>query len=63
MGSIRQWIVEAMTPVVMIISSPEADAMIADRNGLTVADLLRPSAFLRQLNGASPLPLPQAGVI
>ena len=54
MGSIRQWIVESMTPVVMIISSPEADAMLADRDGLTVADLLRPSAFLRQLNGNVP---------
>ena len=59
MGSIRQWIVETMTPVVMIISSPEADAMLADRDGLTVADLLRSSAVLRQLNGnAAPSPSP-----
>ena len=62
MGSIRQWITEQMTPVIMIISSPEADAILADRDGLTVADLLRPLAFLRQLNGASPPPFPAIGL-
>lgn len=43
----------AMAPVVMVLAAPEAEAAAA-KNGLSLAELLRPfgSAALRQLNGS-----------
>ena len=47
----RDWILERLTPAVMVISSPEAESMCQEKNGLTVVDLLRPYGFLHQLSG------------
>ena len=47
----RNWIMERFTPVVMVVSSPEADRMCEERNGLTVVDLLRPYGFFHHLSG------------
>ncbi|KAK9916791.1 hypothetical protein WJX75_007099 [Coccomyxa subellipsoidea] len=46
----RDWILERLTPAVMVISSPEAESMCQEKNGLTVVDLLRPYGFLHQLS-------------
>lgn len=55
---LRSWIADAMSPTVMVVASPAAEAAVADRNGLTIADVLRPSGFLRNLNGIPPLLFP-----
>lgn len=47
----REWILERLTPAVMVISSQEAEEMCQEKNGLTVVDLLRPYGFLHQLSG------------
>ncbi len=47
----REWILERLTPAVMVISSPEAEEMCQEKNGLTVVDMLRPYGFLHQLSG------------
>lgn len=38
-------------PVVMVVSSPEADRVCGGAHGLTVTDLLRPFGVLNELNG------------
>jgi hypothetical protein len=48
---LKEFILERFSPVVMVISSPEVDAMVEGANGLTVSDLLRPHGFLRHLSG------------
>lgn len=52
----KDFILERFSPVVMVISSPDVDAMVGEANGLTVPDLLRPHGFLRNLSGESTLP-------
>eukprot|EP00884_Botryococcus_braunii_P008616 jgi/Botrbrau1/17756/Bobra.0127s0015.1 len=47
---LKEFILERFSPVVMVISSPEVDAMVGGANGLTVPDLLRPHGFLRHLS-------------
>ncbi|BDA40386.1 probable trafficking protein particle complex subunit 8 [Coccomyxa sp. Obi] len=46
----REWILERLTPAVMVISSQEAEEMCQKKNGLTVVDMLRPYGFLHQLS-------------
>ncbi len=48
---LKEFIMERFSPVIMVISSPEVDAMVGGANGLTVPDLLRPHGFLRHLSG------------
>ncbi len=47
----REWILERLTPAVMVISSQEVEEMCQEKNGLTVVDMLRPYGFLHQLSG------------
>lgn len=47
----REWISDRLTPAVMVVSSPEAEDMCQEKNGLSVVDLLRPYGFLHQLSG------------
>ena len=47
----RNWIMEAFTPVVMVVSSAEAEASVAQHNGLTIVDMLRPYGFFHHLSG------------
>ena len=49
----RNWILETFTPVVMVIPSREAESLVADRNGLTIVDLLRPYGYFHHLSGMS----------
>jgi hypothetical protein len=48
---LREWILERVTPVVMVVSSPEAEKLCQEKNGLTVVDLLRPYGIFHQLSG------------
>lgn len=48
---LREWILERLTPVIMVVSSPEAEEMCQKLNGLTVVDLLRPYGIFSQLSG------------
>ena len=48
---LREWIGEQITPAVMVISSPEIEALCQESNGLSMVDLLRPFGFLQQLSG------------
>lgn len=47
----RNWILESFTPVVMVVASAEAEAMVAEQNGLTVVDMLRPYGYFHHLSG------------
>lgn len=47
----RNWILETFTPVVMVVASAEAEAMVAEQNGLTVVDMLRPYGYFHHLSG------------
>lgn len=47
----RNWILDTFTPVVMVMSSAEAESLVADRSGLTIADLFRPYAYFHHLSG------------
>ena len=51
MEDLRDWVLQRFTPAVMVVSSPAAEALCQDENGLTVVDLLRPYGFLHQLSG------------
>lgn len=42
----------ATCPCVMVIASPAVEAACTQRNGLTLAELLRPFGVIRQLNGS-----------
>jgi hypothetical protein len=48
----RSWALESYTPVVMVVASPAAEAAVQSKNGLTVADMLRPSGYFHHLSGA-----------
>lgn len=39
------------SPAVAVIASDEAEKLCIERNGLTVAELLRPFGALRRMNG------------
>jgi hypothetical protein len=47
----RSWVLETYTPVVMVVASPAVEAAVQQRNGLTIADLLRPSGYFHHLSG------------
>lgn len=47
----RNWILETFTPVVMVVASAEAEALIAEHNGLTIVDMLRPYGYFHHLSG------------
>ncbi|KAK9833051.1 hypothetical protein WJX74_005623 [Apatococcus lobatus] len=46
----RTQTLEAISPVVMVVASPEAEAICQSQNGLTVTDLLRPYGFFHHLS-------------
>ncbi|KAK9805365.1 hypothetical protein WJX73_007226 [Symbiochloris irregularis] len=47
---LRNWILERVSPAVMVVSSPAADAICREKNGLTVVDLLRPHGSFHHLS-------------
>ena len=47
----RNLILDTFTPVVMVIPSPEAEALVAQNNGLTIVDMLRPYGYFHHLSG------------
>lgn len=47
----RNWILETFTPVVMVVASAEAEALIVEHNGLTIVDMLRPYGYFHHLSG------------
>ena len=49
---LRSWIPERFTPVVMVITTPEAEEMVQLSNGLTIVEMLRPQGAFRNLSGA-----------
>ena len=50
----RNWILETFTPVVMVVASAEAEALVAEDNGLTIVDMLRPYGYFHHLSGTGP---------
>ena len=50
----RTQTLEAISPVVMVVASAEAEAICQSQNGLTVTDLLRPYGFFHHLSGQYP---------
>lgn len=48
---LKEWIQDSFTPAVMVISSPEVEALCQESNGLNIVDLLRPFGLLQQLSG------------
>ena len=50
---LRSWIPERFTPVVMVITTPEAEEMVQLSNGLTVVEMLRPQGAFHNLSGAA----------
>ena len=52
-GRLHAWLAEHFSPLVLVIASPDAEALCA-RSGLSVVDLLAPHCNVRP-NGASPL--------
>lgn len=53
----RGWVQQLYRPVVLVASSPEAEAMCQSKNGLTVVDLLRPFSRVQNLSGEGRHPL------
>jgi len=51
-GRLHGWLAEHFSPLVLVIASPEAEALCA-RSGLSVVDLLAPHCHVRP-NGAPP---------
>ena len=49
----RNWILETFTPVVMVVTSPEAEASVTEHNALTIVDMLRPYGYFHHLSGAA----------
>ena len=47
----RDRLLETYSPVVMVVSSPEAEALVQEKNGLTIVDLLRPFGYFHHLSG------------
>ena len=50
---LRSWIPERFTPVVMVITTPEAEEMVQLSNGLTVVEMLRPQGAFHNLSGTA----------
>ena len=50
----KEWIQETFTPAVMVISSPEVEALCQESNGFNIVDMLRPFGYLQQLSGDLP---------
>ena len=48
---VRAGLQRSHCPVVMVLAAPAVDAACTQRNGLTLAELLRPFGVIRQLNG------------
>lgn len=48
---LQNWVQDRFSPVVMISSTPEAEALCQEKNGLSVADLLRPHGYFHHLSG------------
>lgn len=46
----RGLVQEVLSPVVAVVSTPEADAIIESNDGLTVAELFRPFGQFHNLN-------------
>ena len=51
----KEWIQENFTPAVMVISSPEIEALCQESNGFNIVDMLRPFGYLQQLSGEVPI--------
>ena len=59
----KEWIQANFTPAVMVISSPESEALCQEANGLSIVDLLRPFGFLQQLSGEPAPTLLRYGIL
>ena len=60
----KEWIQENFTPAVMVISSPEVEALCQECNGFNIVDMLRPFGYLQQLSGELPnLRCPRASLV
>ncbi len=51
MDDFKRWVLERNSPVVLVASTPAAEAVVATRNGLGVVDLLRAFAQIGRLDG------------
>lgn len=51
MEDVKVWLQEHYLPVVLVAATPAAEAIASARNGLSIAELLRPYSHLSQLNG------------
>ncbi|KAK9825400.1 hypothetical protein WJX81_000447 [Elliptochloris bilobata] len=47
---LKSWIPERFTPVVMVVTTPEAEEMVQLNNGLTVVEMLRPHGVFHNLS-------------
>jgi hypothetical protein len=54
MDALRSWVEERLAPVVLVAGTPAAEAMVANANGLSLVDLLRPQARVGGISGAAP---------
>ena len=52
MEAVRAQIEERLAPVVLVAGTPAAEAILANANGLSIVDLLRPQARVGGMNGA-----------
>jgi hypothetical protein len=52
MEAVRAWVEERLAPVVLVVGTPAAEAIMATANGLSIVDLLRPQARVTGMNGA-----------
>lgn len=52
MESLRSQIDERLAPVVLVAGTPAAEAILANANGVSIVDLLRPQARVAGMNGA-----------
>ncbi|KAL4458148.1 hypothetical protein ABPG75_013013 [Micractinium tetrahymenae] len=55
--SVKAALQRATCPCVMVIASPAVEASCTQRNGLALAELLRPFGVIRQLNGSVGVPV------
>lgn len=49
---IREWALSRFTPVVMVMATPQAEAVCQEKNGLSVTDMLRPYGAVHNISGA-----------
>eukprot|EP00191_Tetraselmis_sp_GSL018_P010607 CAMPEP_0177617484 /NCGR_PEP_ID=MMETSP0419_2-20121207/24909_1 /TAXON_ID=582737 /ORGANISM="Tetraselmis sp., Strain GSL018" /LENGTH=1191 /DNA_ID=CAMNT_0019116003 /DNA_START=216 /DNA_END=3787 /DNA_ORIENTATION=+ len=47
---IQEWILERFSPAVMVLATPEAEAMCQEKNGLSVTDMLRPYGTIHNIS-------------